>query len=215
MAGRDASRYPNAVVFLSGKSQQGSGAAEVALLAVTFIRVELMGPASVPALRDGSRREDVPFLPAMKLGSQVRRRLHHPRIANAIYFVTWRLRKTQHELLADERQVVVAALRHFDRQRYDLYAYVVMNDHVHVVVSPRAELHLAETVRSWKSYTANRLQREHQREGGLWQRGYFERIVRDESELFEKLNYISNNPRKRWPGTESYTWVWINDEMSW
>jgi len=43
MAGRDASRYPNAVVFLSGKSQQGSGAAEVALLAVTFIRVELMG----------------------------------------------------------------------------------------------------------------------------------------------------------------------------
>jgi len=90
---------------------------------------------------------------AMKPGSPVRRQLHHPRIANAIYFVTWRLRKTQRELSADERQVVVATLRHFDRQRYDLFAYVVMNDHVHVVVSLRAELKLAETVRLWKSYT--------------------------------------------------------------
>jgi len=148
-------------------------------------------------------------------GSLVRRGLRHPRIENAVYFVTWRLLKTQRELLGDERQVVVDVLRHFDRQRYDLFAYVVMNDHVHVVVSLRAERQLAETVRSWKSYVANRLQRDRQRAGGLWQRGFFERVVIDEQELIAKLEYVSNNPRKRWPSIESYPWVWVTDELPW
>jgi REP-associated tyrosine transposase len=148
-------------------------------------------------------------------GSLVRRGLRHPRIENAVYFVTWRRLKTQRELLGDERQVVVDVLRHFDRQRYDLFAYVVMNDHVHVVVSLRAERQLAETVRSWKSYVANRLQRDRQRAGGLWQRGFFERVVIDEQELIAKLEYVSNNPRKRWPSIESYPWVWVTDELPW
>ena len=47
------------------------------------------------------------------------------------YFVTWRLGRGRRELEASERELVVAAMKSFDGQRYQLAAYVVMDDHVH------------------------------------------------------------------------------------
>ena len=55
-----------------------------------------------------------------------------------------------------------------------------MNDHVHVVVKPAADYNLTAIVQSWKSYTTNRLQRAHGRSGRVWQREYFDRIIRDD-----------------------------------
>lgn len=138
-----------------------------------------------------------------------RRRLPHWRAAEAVYFVTWRLHKAQSELTADERAIVAAALHNFDNLRYRLMGYVVMNDHVHVVVEPYNGHGLTAIVQSWKSYTANRLQRSHARDGGVWQREYFDRVIRDEDELYEKLDYIRDNPQKRWPDIENYPWVWV------
>ncbi|WP_194722828.1 hypothetical protein [Noviherbaspirillum malthae] len=60
---------------------------------------------------------------------------------------------------------------------------------------------------SWKSFTANRLQREHGRVGAVWQQESFDRIVRDEAEWLEKIQYIMNNPLKRWPELKTYQWV--------
>ena len=112
-----------------------------------------------------------------------RRRLPHWRTADAIYFVTWRLDRTQSELSANERDLVTATLRHFDSQRYELLGYVVMNDHVHVVVKPATGHDLTAIVQSWKSYTANRLQRAYGRTGRVWQREYLDRVIRDAEEL--------------------------------
>ena len=114
-----------------------------------------------------------------------------------MYFVTWRLVKNSPELSAEERELVVAALRNFDLQRYELIGYVVMNDHVQVVVKPAADYNLTAIVQSWKSYTTNRLQRAHGRSGRVWQREYFDRIIRDDEELSGRLEYILGNPGKR------------------
>src|ERR1700674_4018866 len=115
--------------------------------------------------------------------SMYRRRLPHLRLEGATYFVTWRLRKEQIDLSGGERETVAGALRHFDAERYQLIGFVVMNDHVHVVVTPLGTHRLDAIVQSWKSYTANRLQRSHQREGAVWQHEYFDRVIRDEGEL--------------------------------
>src|SRR5262249_6646048 len=120
--------------------------------------------------------------------------------------------KSQHELTPDERAVVVSALQHFDGQRYELSAYVVMNDHVHVLVSPLGKYRLQDIMHSWKSYTASRLQREYGRYNSVWQDEYFDRIVRDEEEFLEKAQYILNNPRQRWPDIEEYPWVGVKGE---
>jgi REP element-mobilizing transposase RayT len=147
-------------------------------------------------------------LPALNEEIHVyRRNLPHWRLSGAVYFVTWRLNPSQSELTPHERSVVVASIKHFHGQRYKLFAYVIMNDHVHVLIKPLEE-HPRETgVHSWKSFTANLLQRQFGRQGAVWQEEYFDRIVRDEAEFLEKGQYIMNNPRTRWPELEEYPWV--------
>jgi REP element-mobilizing transposase RayT len=137
-----------------------------------------------------------------------RRQMPHWRLTGSTYFLTWRVHPEQADLAPDERTLVQDALFHFDGLRYDLLAWVVMNDHVHVVVSPREDQPVESLVHSWKSFTAHAMQRRWGRRGAVWQREYFDRIVRDEDELREKLEYVLGNPAKRWPDQdEPYEWV--------
>jgi len=137
-----------------------------------------------------------------------RRRLPHWREKGSIYFVTWRTGKGRLRLASPERAEVVSAIKHFEGFRYELYAYVVMDDHVHVVVRPFEENELESIVSSWKSFSAHRIQSIRKSRGSVWQREYFDRIVRDEKELEEKRGYIQKNPFKRWPDLERYPWFW-------
>lgn len=141
-------------------------------------------------------------------GYNYRRRLPHWRQSGAAYFVTWRLARDQPDLDCTERAVVASVIRHFDGARYELLAHVVMNDHVHLVVHPLADHQLERLVWSWKSYSAKILSRRRNIHL-VWQDEYFDRIIRDRDELFEKILYIARNPTKRWPGFKGYPWLWI------
>ncbi len=162
---------------------------------------ESVGQASLPALN----KEQV---------SIYRRKLPHWRQAGAVYFVTWRLHPSQPELTPDERTIVVAALEHFQNERYILFAHVVMDNHAHVLVKPIHENVLQSILHSWKSFTALQMQRQFRRQRSIWQDEYFDRIVRDEEEFLEKAQYILNNPQKRWPEREEYPWVGYFDDAS-
>ena len=65
-----------------------------------------------------------------------RRNLPHWRLKGALYFVTWRVHRSQSILQPGEGDIVVSALWYFEGSRYELHAYVVMDDHVHVIVWP-------------------------------------------------------------------------------
>ncbi len=125
----------------------------------------------------------------------------------AVYFVTWRVHPKQPELSPAERDLLVSVLSFFDGSRYNLLAYVVMDDHVHVLVEPFTGEHLQQIIQSWKSFTANKMQREDGRRGAVWQDEYFDRIMRDEAEFLEKAEYIFNNPIKKWPELLNYRWL--------
>jgi putative transposase len=136
-----------------------------------------------------------------------RRRLPHWRLEGSVYFITWRLHPSQYELDSEERRIINNAIKHFDVQKYDLLAYVVMHNHVHVLVKPAEKYTLSQVVHSWKSFTSNRLQRQFNRRKCVWQDEYFDRIIRDEAELLEKTQDIINNPFRVWPDIEEYPWV--------
>jgi len=142
-----------------------------------------------------------------------RRRLPHWRMVDSVYFVTWRLHSAQPELMPSEKEAVVSALKHFDAQRYELLAYVVMHNHIHVLLTSGKQHNLHKIVHSWKSYTANKLQREFARIGQVWQDEYYDRIVRDEAEFDEKTQYIINNPFKTWPEIREYEWAWFKGDI--
>jgi REP element-mobilizing transposase RayT len=143
-----------------------------------------------------------------------RRRLPHWRLDGSVYFVTWRLAPNQADLTADERGELMSALKHFDGHRFELYAGVVMHDHVHVLVKPLGKHRLQELLHSWKSFTAHKFRQDYGRKPPVWQDEYLDRIVRDAQEFLDKAQYVLNNPLKTWPELEDYPWVWVKEDLT-
>ncbi|MGA2853975.1 MAG: DNA polymerase III subunit alpha [Verrucomicrobiota bacterium] len=93
-------------------------------------------------------------------------------------------------------ELVETALRHFDGERYLLGSYVVMPNHVHVLVRPVMEHKLSDILHSWKSFTANEANKMLGRRGSFWQDESFDHIVRDGHQLERFQRYIHENPVK-------------------
>jgi REP element-mobilizing transposase RayT len=139
-----------------------------------------------------------------------RRHLPHWRIDSPgiVYFATWHLAVGQPVLRPDERDAVASAVRFWEGRRCASIAWVVMDDHVHVVLRLLNDGRLEVLLHSWKSFTANELAETGQRTAPVWQNESFDRIVRNETELRDTVLYVCSNPRKRWPDLEDYRWVW-------
>ena len=101
---------------------------------------------------------------------------------------------------------MASTLRHFHASRYCLYAYVVMDDHVHTVVQPFDAFPLQRIVHSWKSYSTNIFQRRFHRKSVIWQKDYYDRLILTEKAFLSTLKYIHHNPHKRWPEIVEYRW---------
>ena len=59
--------------------------------------------------------------------------------------------------LPDIAEMIIGNWRHYDGTRYALLAYVVMPNHVHVLVRMHAQASLAKTVQAWKGYSAKKI----------------------------------------------------------
>ncbi len=84
--------------------------------------------------------------------------------------------------------------------------FVVMPNHVHGIVriTPKAQVGLSDVVGAFKSRTtvayAGGVQRDQwpRFDRRLWQRSYFDRVLRDEDELLRAERYIRMNPARWW-----------------
>ena len=92
--------------------------------------------------------------------------------------------------------IVEEALRFFDGQRYVLSHYVIMPNHVHVLVRPVKGHLLKEILHTWKSFSAHKLNEALGREGKFWQDESFDCIVRNAAQLEKYAAYIRENPTK-------------------
>ena len=101
-------------------------------------------------------------------------------------------------LLRDSRvaEVAAQALRFFDGQRYHLDTFVIMPNHVHVLVQPLTGFSVNKIIHSWKSYTARQINKLFGRSGTVWMQESFDRIVRDWDALLRCRAYIARNPEK-------------------
>lgn len=91
------------------------------------------------------------------------------------------------------RTIVEQALRRFDGQRYDLDEFVVVPNHVHALVTPSESQELSRIIHSWKSYTANEINRRLGRKGKFWQKESFDHMVRSPGHLEYFRRYIRNH----------------------
>jgi putative transposase len=104
---------------------------------------------------------------------------------------------------------------HFDGTHYRLLAWVVMPNHVHVLIETMAGLPLPEVIRRWKTFTAREANRLLRRSGPFWQPDYWDRYIRDQSHLENVMAYIHNNPVKAGLVQEStaYRWSSANQQL--
>jgi REP element-mobilizing transposase RayT len=103
-------------------------------------------------------------------------------------------------------QMTEKALRYFDGQRYTLHAWVIMPNHVHVLLAPAKGESLPGIVHSWKSFTAHRANAILGRQGPFWQREYFDRKIRNERHFNDAIVYIHNNPLKAFLCDDQADW---------
>ncbi len=111
-------------------------------------------------------------------------------------------------------RVVESALLYFDGIGYRLLAWVVMPNHLHVLIETLPGPTITQVVYSWKSFTAREVNKLFGLTGQFWQRDYFDRVIRDERHLVNALEYIHNNPVKAglvllaedWPYSSASRW---------
>jgi REP element-mobilizing transposase RayT len=90
--------------------------------------------------------------------------------------------------------IVQNNLLHFDGERYNLIAWAVMPNHVHVLIECDVAFPLPKLVQGWKSYTANEANKVLGRQGQFWQDDYFDRAARNLDEVEAFARYIEYNP---------------------
>jgi type I restriction enzyme R subunit len=93
-------------------------------------------------------------------------------------------------------RIVADALLHFDQDRYEIAAFVIMPNHVHALFRPLRLNRISEILKSWKSFTARSINKRMQRSGGLWQQEYWDRLVRSDDHFKKYEIYIAENPAK-------------------
>lgn len=106
-------------------------------------------------------------------------------------------------------KVVVDALHHGAEhlQLYRLSAYVVMSNHVHILIWPKKSL--PEITKSIKGFTAREANRVLSRTGEkFWQDESFDHAVRDEERFYRIVKYIERNPVKAGLVAKPEEWPW-------
>lgn len=91
--------------------------------------------------------------------------------------------------------IVVEALDYHDGNFYDLLDYVVMPNHVHVLIRLCPNVSLTAVVSSWKIYTTRRINMVLNRRGRLWHNECWDRMIRDKAHLLAVKDYIGKNVR--------------------
>jgi REP element-mobilizing transposase RayT len=119
----------------------------------------------------------------------------HSDEAGEFYHVTTRTSGQAFYLESDEdKRVITDALGFYqDKGVFNLYGYVIMSNHLHMVVQPLAPRTLSEVVRDLKKWTS-RQNRSKPDGADLWERRYDDNQIGADEELVSVLEYMHDNP---------------------
>ena len=92
-------------------------------------------------------------------------------------------------------------------ERYELFAYVVMANHLHVLLKPKWDLEdIMQGIKGYTAHEINTLQNERGRV--FWQDESYDHWPRDEDEFYRIIEYIENNPVAAGLCANPTDWLW-------
>ena len=93
------------------------------------------------------------------------------------------------------REALTGTLLQGHEKTYLMRSFVIMPNHVHVLASLK-DISLPNALKRWKGSSAIAINRIARRTGTLWQKDYFDRLIRGPEHLFNVARYIQRNPVK-------------------
>jgi len=111
-------------------------------------------------------------------------------------------------ILVDNADLIWKAL---DRQQvsnsFEMLAWVIMPDHVHMLIDP-LENELSDLVKRFKlSFASEYRKRARMTSGRVWQNRYWDHIIRDQEDLNRHIDYIHYSPVKHGPSTRPHDYA--------
>ena len=147
--------------------------------------------------------------------------------SNTAHFVTFSCCHNYNLFKTDEtREIFIENLNELrNKHRYKLYRYVVMPNHVHLIICPPDEDKISIFIGALKSITArkifdlwrgkglkifNKLEISKDGKGrfAFWQKRYYDHNCRTTESVIEKINYCHNNPVKKGLVEDPSQWRW-------
>jgi putative transposase len=83
-----------------------------------------------------------------------------------------------------------------DRGFYKLHAFVLMPEHLHVLLTPSNETTIEKAMQMIKGGSAHRMGAEKPQQFPIWHRGFHDRWIRDAERFWKAKSYIERNPVK-------------------
>jgi|GEM_PF-4334096 len=95
------------------------------------------------------------------------------------------------------RQIVFDSIIYLTKKlKLELFSFVIMLDHVHILVGCQAAKDISVLLQRMKSYTSHKIKGMCKIDTPVWRLGTYDRVVRNDRELIEFENYIIYNPVK-------------------
>ena len=133
--------------------------------------------------------------------SQTFRGAHRLRVGRksqegACYFITTKTHEREPLFLQPAAAgIVMRSIEWMQSEgRWEWLCYVVMPDHLHLVFALTSQTPLKSLLRSFKGFTADRINETLRRQGTLWQDGYFDHRIRSHEKLDQVAFYCFRNP---------------------
>lgn len=118
-------------------------------------------------------------------------------------------------------KVVQEAMLRNHKIRYFLHGWVVMPNHVHVMITQMNGWSIEKIVNGWRTHSALACNQLLQRTGSMWSRGVYDRYVRSRDHFNYFMTYIELNPVKAKLCRAPRDWPWssashhLDDEGEW
>ncbi|AGA91584.1 transposase [Thioflavicoccus mobilis 8321] len=137
-------------------------------------------------------------------------------IRGATYFFTVNLADRRSRLLIEHIDDLRAAVRDVKRAHpFEILAWVVLPEHMHAIWSlPPDDSDYSTRWNQIKGGFSRRIpadergsaSRSRKRERGIWQRRFWEHLIRDEKDLEQHLSYVHYNPVKHGHARQAADW---------
>ena len=90
--------------------------------------------------------------------------------------------------------------------------YVIMPDHVHFFAAPEPRAKpLSAFVGDWKKWTARKIAAVERIDPPVWQKEFFDHLLRSKTSYSQKWDYVRNNPVRAGLVTSAESWPYAGE----